>query len=267
MPVLKRSDVDLYYEISGNGPPLLLIPGMLSDSASWLPLLPFLEPHYTLIRPDNRATGRMQDCGPFTLPDCADDLAALIQDLDLKDLHVMGHSMGGYLTLMLADRIPDRLSSLTLLASAAVNGHRNFLLFQHALSLYQNPDVPKGFWLRNLFPWLMSPSFFADPNQLENAINASINYDHAQSAKAMENQIAALTGFQNRDPKTPLPCPTQAILGVNDLLFPEPDARENLSLIPEISIHTLPNAAHSIHWEQPAAVANTLLSFTTNKGR
>ena len=166
MPTVSRPDVDLYYEISGDGPPLLLIPGMLSDSATWMPMLPFLEPHYTLIRVDNRATGRMQDCGPFILPDCADDIAALADHLDLKDLHVMGHSMGGYLTLMLADLIPDRLASLTLLTSAATNGHRNFILFQHALKLYQDPNMPAGFWLRNLFPWLMSPSFFANPNNL-----------------------------------------------------------------------------------------------------
>lgn len=262
MPILSRPDVDLYYEISGGGPPLLLIPGMLSDSATWLPLLPFLEPHYTLIRVDNRATGRMQDCGPFTLPDCAADIAALTEHLDINDLHVMGHSMGGYLTLMLADLIPGRLASLTLLTSAAANGHRNFILFQHALKLYQDPNMPAGFWLKNLFPWLMSPSFFANPNNLENAIKASLAYPFAQTAASMERQTHALTGFANRDPETPLPCRAQAILGDRDLLFPEPDARAALAPIPNLEINTIKNAAHSIHWEQPADVAKALMSFT-----
>lgn len=262
MPTHKRPDVDLYYEIAGYGPPLLLIPGMLSDSTTWLPLLPFIQDHYTVIRVDNRATGRMQDCGPFTLPDCAADIAALAEHLDLKNLHAMGHSMGGYLTLMLADLIPDRLASLTLLTSAATNGHRNFILFQHALKLYQDPNMPKGFWLKNLFPWLMSPSFFANPANLENAVNASLLYPFAQTATSMERQTMALTGFANRNPKTPLPCRAQAILGDRDLLFPEPDARAALAPIPNLEIHTIANAAHSIHWEQPADVAKALMNFT-----
>lgn len=262
MPTLSRPDVDLYYEISGNGPPLLLIPGMLSDSATWLPLMPFLEPHYTLIRVDNRATGRMQDCGPFTLPDSAADIAALSEHLDLTDLHVMGHSMGGYLALMLADLIPNRLASLTLLTSAAANGQRNFILFQQALKLYQDPSSPAGLWLKNLFPWLMSPSFFTNPKNLENAVNASLAYPFAQSASAMELQTLALTGFENRDQKKPLPCRAHAILGDRDLLFPEPDARAALAPIPNLEITTIKNAAHSIHWEQPADVAKALMNFT-----
>jgi pimeloyl-ACP methyl ester carboxylesterase len=204
----------------------------------------------------------MQDCGPFILPDCANDIAALAEHLDLTDLHIMGHSMGGYLSLMLADLIPTRLASLTLLTSAATNGHRNFILFQHALKLYQDPNMPAGFWLRNLFPWLMSPSFFADPNNLDNAINASLAYPFAQTAASVKLQIKALTGFQNRDPKKPLPCCAQAILGDRDLLFPEPDARAALAPIPDLEIHTIKDAAHSIHWEQPADVAKALITFT-----
>lgn len=265
MPTLRRPDVDLYYEISGEGPPLILIPGMLSDSATWLPLLPVLEPRFTVIRPDNRATGRMQACGPFTLPDCADDIAALIEHLDLGNLHIAGHSMGGYLTLMIADRIPDRLASLTLLTSAAVNGPRNFSLFQHALELYKNPNLPAGFWLRNLFPWLMSPGFFDNPAQLDAAITASLNYPFAQSATAMENQLNALTSFTAPPAETPLPCRAQAILGDRDLLFPEPDAHRALSLIPKLEIQTIAKAAHSIHWEQPAAVADALIAFAKAK--
>jgi pimeloyl-ACP methyl ester carboxylesterase len=261
MPSLKRPDVDLYYEISGTGPPLVLIPGMLSDSATWLPVIALLQPHFTLIRPDNRATGRMQNGGPFTLEDCADDIAALIEHLDLHGVHVAGHSMGGYLTLMLAERIPDRLASLSLLTSALINGPRNSLLFAQTLTLRTNPEPSDGFWLRTLFPWLMSPDFFANPAQLDAAIAAALMYPYAQSSAAMAQQIQALTGFTHQLDHS-LPCPVQAIIGDNDLLFPEPDARHALNQIPNIEIHTIKGAAHSIHWEQPLALCNQIIAFT-----
>ncbi|MDR6264745.1 alpha/beta hydrolase [Roseobacter sp. N2S] len=264
MPTLPRPDVDLYYEISGEGPPLLLIPGMLSDSASWLPVIPLLSPHFTLIRVDNRATGRMQNCGPFTLTDCVKDIAALLDHLDLKDVHVAGHSMGGYLSLMLAEHAADRLASISLMTSAATNGPRNFLLFEQALSLRQNTNLPTGFWLRNMFPWFMSPSFFTDPSLLDGAITASQAYPFAQSVDAMQLQIKALTGFDAADHCNPLPCRAQAILGANDLLFPETDARKALAAIPDLTIKTIPDAAHSIHWEQPQKLAEALKTFALN---
>ena len=264
MPTLPRPDVDLYYEISGDGPPLLLIPGMLSDSASWLPVIPLLAPHFTLIRVDNRATGRMQNCGPFTLTDCVDDIAALLDHLDLTDVHVAGHSMGGYLSLMLAKRAANRLASISLMTSAATNGPRNFLLFEQALILRQNTSLPAGFWLRTLFPWFMSPSFFTDPSLLDGAITAAQAYPFAQSLNAMQLQINALTQFDAADHSNALPCRAQAILGANDLLFPEADARQALAATPNLKITTIPDAAHSIHWEQPQKLAKALKTFALN---
>ena len=58
MPELALPDITLHYEIDGSGPPLLMLAGMLSDSASWGALAPLLTAHFTLIRPDNRSTGR-----------------------------------------------------------------------------------------------------------------------------------------------------------------------------------------------------------------
>ncbi|MEM7438862.1 MAG: alpha/beta fold hydrolase [Pseudomonadota bacterium] len=259
MPIAHVNGTDLPYEISGNGPYLLLIGGMLSDSATWLPVLPLLEPHFTVIRPDNRATGRHQNVAPFTLPDCADDLAALLSHMNAEDVHVAGHSMGGYLALMLADRAPKRLASLTLLASAAANGHRNFLLFSQALKLRR--EAEPGFWLRMLYPWLQSPDFFTDPKNLNDVVAAMEAYPHAQSLAAMQMQINALTGFAARPPETPLPCPAQAVLAGRDLLFPLDDARAALAPTPGLTFQVIEDAAHSIHWEAPAEVAAHLRRF------
>lgn len=260
MEIAKVNGTRLPYEISGDGPPLLLIGGMLSDSATWLPVLEMLEPLFTVIRPDNRATGRHQNVAPFKLPDCADDLAALLDHLDLAGVHVAGHSMGGYLALMLADRAPDRLASLSLLASAATNGHRNFVLFEQALRLAREHPEP-GFWLRALYPWLQSPAFFSDPGNLDTVVAAFLAYPHRQTPDAMALQIDALTGYRQRPADTPLPCPAQAVLAGRDLLFPEGDARAALAPIPGLEVTVIPDAAHSIHWEAPGAVAGAIARF------
>lgn len=64
MPEFESSGATVHYEIAGDGPPLLLIAGTASDSASWGPLPPFL-PGRRLIMPDNRGTGRTVCEGQF----------------------------------------------------------------------------------------------------------------------------------------------------------------------------------------------------------
>ena len=81
------------------------------------------------------------------------------------------------------------------------------------------------------------------------------------NAKDMETQINALTGFRRRPAKTPLPCKAQAVLADRDLLFPLADAQKALAPIPDLHIEIIKDAAHSIHWEQPKSVAQSLINF------
>ena len=84
MPDLKLDDISLHYEVDGSGPPLLLHAGMLSDSATWAPLVPLLTEHFTLIRPDNRSTGRTTPGdAPNSGAHMAADVLALMDHLGL----------------------------------------------------------------------------------------------------------------------------------------------------------------------------------------
>ena len=58
MATFSRGDVDVYYEIHGEGAPLLMIAGLASDSQSWQPIIADLASHYRLITVDNRGAGR-----------------------------------------------------------------------------------------------------------------------------------------------------------------------------------------------------------------
>lgn len=256
MPSFDGRGFSMHYEVGGSGPPLLLIPGMLSDSATWLPVVGPLETAFTVIRPDNRATGRSQGTEDFLLPDCADDLAALLDHLGLDGVHVAGHSMGGYLALMLADRVGPRLASISLLASAPANGARNAMIFNEVLKLRR--DGPPMQWLRVLYPWLQSPGFFADAGNMEQIVLLTQAYPHAQSLTSMARQIKALRGFTPRNGATALPCPAQAVLAGRDLLFPVADAKAALGDVPWLKFHVVEEAAHAIHWEAPGPVISRL---------
>lgn len=259
MPDLRLDDVTLHYEIGGNGPPLLLIAGMASDSASWLPLLPLLEPRFTVIRPDNRSTGRTTPWDAPTGPAInAADCAALLAHLGLAPAHVLGHSMGGLIALQLGMDAPAAVASLTLAASAPMRLTRNSAIFRNLIAIRRS-DAPSDTWLRALYPWLFDPAVFDDPATLDAAAGAALAYPHAQSTDAMEHQLQALDGFDPSNLR--LVHPAQAILGGRDLLIPGAPARAALAALGTIPVRLIDDAGHSIHWDAPQQVADRLTDF------
>lgn len=260
MPSFQTDTISLYYEIDGQGPPLLLIAGMVSDSASWQPLLPLLCDHFTLIRPDNRTTGRTTPWSAETsMTHYANDCAALLDHLAIRRTHVLGHSMGGLIALQLATDHPDCVRSITLAASAPARMARNIALFE-ALTDIRNSDAAPDLWLRAFLPWLFAPHVFDDPVAIDAAVQASLSYPYAQSPRAMRHQLSALKDY---DPTTTIdiPHPVQALLAENDLLIPQPLAQSALAKLPDLATHIIPNAGHSIHWDAPEKVASHVLSF------
>jgi pimeloyl-ACP methyl ester carboxylesterase len=259
MPVLHLSDIALHYEVDGDGPPLLLIAGMASDSASWQPLMPLLTDRFTVIRPDNRTTGRTIPWdAPVSIGHGAADCLALLDHLGFGRAHLLGHSMGGMIALQLANVAQERAASLTLAASAPLRMARNVALFRALLDIRQSQAAP-DLWLRAFFPWLFAPALFDDPEVVDAAVAAALEYPHAQSVNAMRHQLTALDAF---DPGAlAATCPLQALLAENDLLIPEREARAAWSSLDGVRIHRVAGVGHSIHWDAPHEVAEHVAAF------
>lgn len=251
MPDLKLDEITLHYEIDGTGPPVVLLAGMLSDSASWGPLVEPLAAHFTVIRPDNRTTGRTTPWdSPVTISTCADDAAALLRHLDPGPTHIIGHSMGGLMACELSGRHPDIARSLTVLASAPLRPHRTMAMFESLLAIRAAPQGEEN-WLRALYPWAFRPDFFKNPANVETALAAALAYPHAQSLDAMRLQMQMLDNHKPSVHLTSLDLPAQVILAEHDLMIPEIPAREAWKMIPGVEQHTLADAGHSLHWDNP----------------
>ncbi|MEP2891695.1 alpha/beta fold hydrolase [Tateyamaria sp.] len=258
MATLECNDITLHYEVTGNGPPLLMLAGFMSDHASWTPLIPLLRDHFTCVTPDNRTTGRTTPWdAPVSIETMALDAIALTDHLGHERFHLLGHSMGGIITLQMADTVGDRIASAHLAASAPVRLTRNTALFA-ALIAIRRSDAPPDTWLRALFPWLFNPRVFDDPQQIEQAIADSLSYPHGQSVDAMAHQLAALRDFDGSALAHPN-CPTQALAGGLDLIIP-PD--HLLNVLGHLPHHLIDGAGHSIHWDAPETVATCVREFT-----
>jgi pimeloyl-ACP methyl ester carboxylesterase len=259
MPWADLPGVRLHYEVEGEGPPLLLLAGMMSDGASWGPLVPLLTRSFTVIRPDNRTTGQTVPAdAPAGLAEWMGDALALLDRLGIPRVHVAGHSLGGHIALHMAATAPARVDRLALLAAAPVAVPRNVALFRHLLSL-RAEGLPPDLWLRGLFPWLFHPRLFEDPGAVDAMVARSLAYPHAQGAEAMTRQLAALErAHAALVLPDPLP-PTLAVLASDDLLLPPAVARPALARL-SLRVVEVAHAGHSVHWDAPEAVAARLLA-------
>jgi pimeloyl-ACP methyl ester carboxylesterase len=116
---VKVNGLSFHVEEEGQGPPLLLISGLGYSSWCWQELSAALRDQFRVIRFDNRGTGRSdKPDGPYSIPQLAEDAAAVLDACHAPAAHVLGHSMGGYIALTLALAHPQTVRSLVLASTS-----------------------------------------------------------------------------------------------------------------------------------------------------
>jgi pimeloyl-ACP methyl ester carboxylesterase len=111
--------LEMYYEIWGEGEPLVLLHGGLGTAGMFGPLLPLLAAQQRVVAIDLQAHGRTADIDrPMRWKQLADDVAELTRLLDLGPVRLMGYSMGGSVALRTAIEHPDLVQKLVLVSTA-----------------------------------------------------------------------------------------------------------------------------------------------------
>ena len=120
MATAQVNGIELYYEVHGTGPPLVLIPGLGGDVRLFAGVLPALAEACRVVAFDPRGAGRSEKPdAPDTIDAMADDAAGLLDELGVAGATVVGYSMGGRIALSLALGRPDLAGRLVLAATSA----------------------------------------------------------------------------------------------------------------------------------------------------
>jgi pimeloyl-ACP methyl ester carboxylesterase len=114
VPETDVNGVNLYYELEGSGEPLALVHGSWGDATNWRLVAPGLAKSFRVLVYDRRGHSRSQRSGaPGSVDEDGDDLAALLEALDLAPAHVVTNSYAGNIALRLATRRPEVFRSLS----------------------------------------------------------------------------------------------------------------------------------------------------------
>ena len=120
MPTVKVNDINMYYEVHGDGEPLLVIWGMGGEISTFVDYMDNLNKNYKLIFFDSRGTGRTDKPDEqYSFEMMADDAIGLMDKLNIKSAHILGISMGSRIALVIAAKYPESVKSLILNVAAS----------------------------------------------------------------------------------------------------------------------------------------------------
>lgn len=260
MALIQTDNAQIYAQIEGQGPPVLLISGMISDVASWGPLSPLLKDKFTLIGFDNRGAGRTQcDEKNWTIEHMVDDAVAVLDHYQIQRAHIAGHSMGGMIGLRVTQKYPDRVAAYVMMSSVNAPTKKGVAFFEEMAKLHAS-DMSKQDWFQLLFHALYSPPFFENSASVKAAANAAASYKHAQTSKNFFKQVNALASI-NPIELSEISTPILSLIGQNDNVVLPHRTKNSLVDLTNAKFQILPDAAHSIHWEAAQKVAAEITKF------
>jgi 3-oxoadipate enol-lactonase len=256
MPVVSAGEVQLSYERSGSGPPLLLIMGATGTALSWgEPFLDVLRQDFETIVYDNRGIGessRMEE--PFTTGQLGQDAVGLLDALEIDSAHVLGISMGGMAAQQLALSHPERVRTLTL-GCTYCGGEGSSLtspeVAQRLADARRSGDRERA--IRASWEANVSAGFAADADAY-----TAFHSRALERRVALPVIVAQVQAIATHDAHALLPeltTPTLVVHGSDDQIFAVSNGRIVASLIPGARLEILDGVGHLFYVEQPQRAA------------
>jgi 3-oxoadipate enol-lactonase len=264
VPKVRVNGIELYYEVHGDGEPLLLLAGFACDHTAWSLAVPALAAHHRVILLDNRGTGHSEaGDGPTGLREMADDAVGLLDHLGLQSVHVAGHSMGGQIAQEMALTYPGRVRRLALFATWARLDARVRSLTELCGELAGKLDPAT--YQRVILPWVFSRTFFEKPGAIEQIIALWLTPPSPPTPEVLRRQSRAALAADTSARAGAIRCPTLVLVGDEDILTPPRLSEELARLIPDAQLKMVAGGSHNFIVEMPAAATAILLEFLASQ--
>jgi len=192
VPEVKVNDIQLYYEMHGQGEPLVLIMGLGASTRGWDMQIPTFSREFQVVAFDNRGSGRSdKPDSSYSIRLFADDTAGLMDALGIASAHVYGQSMGGLIAQELALSYPQRVRTLVL-GSTSCGGQQAVAALPEHVTLMASLNTlsPEEAAEKGL-PLMYSSEFIARKRQ-ELIVRALAHRSRGQTVQALSALARAL---------------------------------------------------------------------------
>jgi pimeloyl-ACP methyl ester carboxylesterase len=259
---MKVDDIQIYFEVKGEGFPLVMITGLSGNIDWWHPrLIQELSRNFKTVMFDNRGAGRTDLSGrKCTIKSSADDTAGLMDAFGISKAHVLGVSMGGMIAQELVLNYPEKVEKLVLY-STSCGGANSIPPAQEVLGeltadirRLSEEEVAKI-----IVPLCFTKDFVDNnPDFMEfmtrQILKAPI------SRKAFTQQLKAIMQFDTYDRLSRIKAPTLVLHGKRDILIPPENGSILAKAIPNAKLVNLEKSAHLLA-EDMGEVVHVLTEF------
>jgi pimeloyl-ACP methyl ester carboxylesterase len=247
MPLVQTNDITTYYEIVGEGEPIVFVHGAGGSHDNWHPQVKYYSDRFRVMTYDVRGHGksggsdRKYSCALF-----ADDLHALLTALEIEKPVLCGLSLGGMTAQEYAVKYQSNLAGLVLADTAVATA----LTLSDKLQKWMFPASLVKWYIRRKTPedyarW--SFGYFEMKEEVrEYLIQEQLKMDQTEFIKLMD----AIYGFKLLDLSS-IKVPTLVVLGENERKAVFPHADKMIELIEDSKKVIIPDAGHASNLENP----------------
>ena len=251
---LERLDCRIYYEVAGKGPALIFAHGLGGNHLSWWQQLAHFAPRHTCVAFAHRGFTPSGPVPGATAPDAyAEDLAALIDHLGLKDVRLVAQSMGGWTCLDYALRFPDRVRALVMACTSGVIDPGSVAGFDKAA--FADWTARAGKTAEDLLAKGFLPASGERMAREQPALATLYRQIYQQTPAdfrtAVHGRIRALR-VRPAAELGKLAMPVLFLNGEEDCVFPSPAGPGLAGAAPQGRHVSVPRAGHSVYFERAA---------------
>lgn len=279
VPFVDVEDGRLYYDVSGEGRPLVLIHGAWASHEWWRWQVPELSQHYRVYTLDVRGHGKSTPLKAiYSVEGFGRDLDTFLQRFGLEQVALVGWSMGGIIALQYCLNRPSQAKALILIAT---QGHRNrsfkrrilFHYFQARLSLLADFTAPRKYdrvaerfpsqstvWLKREIGKMLSPGA---PRE----VFAWVMADLANNPRLNYFEVAkSIWDWEAGEELRKMKAPTLIMVGAKDSVTPPHFSRLLHAEIPNSELVIIDNCSHYLALERPDLVNRKIIRFLQSTG-
>ena len=250
----------LYYEVHGDGEPLLLVMGLGADHLAWALQVGPLAEHFKVIVFDNRDCGQSSYADTqYEITDLAADTIGLADELGLEIFHLLGASMGGAIAQEMALGWPDRIRTLTLAITFAGAG-----AYGRKLGRMMAADVLRRSWQEHIDHMMLlcfSEAFYDNTEGVTFMRQQMLANPYPQKPEGFARQAEASGRHEARARLPSLSMPVHVIGAEHDILVPVWKSRELADLVPGAKLTIIEGAAHGLNLERAEDFNAAVLDF------
>lgn len=261
MPKINVNDIAMYYEIHGQGEPLVCIGGFGVDHTTYLDLAARLKNHYQVIIYDNRGAGQTDvPPGPYSVEQMAQDVAKLCQLLKIEKAHFLGNSLGGYIAQMLAYQYPELVKSL-IISNSVMKPDCAFRIYTKAQYELLEAQAPIASVFKAAASWAFSYGYLSRDHAIEDFIELRLQNPYPFTMIGYKAQLGAIESFDSRQWVNKINAPTLVIGSDQDLICLEAFVKQLAENIPHADYFRFEDCGHVPFIEYPEKFAEVVRDF------